>query len=49
MELTQTIPGGTLSVVVPAFNEARTLTTLLDRVFAAEPGVGIMLEVVVVP
>ncbi|MFZ9939956.1 MAG: glycosyltransferase family 2 protein [Bacteroidia bacterium] len=48
MELTQTIPGGTLSVVVPAYNEARTLTTLLDRVFAAEPGVGIMLEVVVV-
>lgn len=39
---------GLLSVVVPAYNEAGTLTALLDRVFACNPGQGIALEVVLV-
>ena len=39
---------GLLSVVVPAYNEAGTLTALLDRVFASNPGQGIALEVVLV-
>jgi glycosyltransferase involved in cell wall biosynthesis len=48
MHLTQAQSGGLLSVVVPAYNEADTLTALLDRVFASEPGADIRLEAVVV-
>ncbi|MFM7587025.1 MAG: glycosyltransferase family 2 protein, partial [Bacteroidota bacterium] len=48
MQLSQAYSGGLLSVVVPAYNEALTLTALLDRVFASEPGAGIRVEAVVV-
>jgi glycosyltransferase involved in cell wall biosynthesis len=48
MQLSQAYSGGILSVVVPAYNEAHTLTALLDRVFASEPGAGIRVEAVVV-
>ena len=48
MQLSQAYSGGLLSVVVPAYNEALTLTALLDRVFASEPGADIRLEAVVV-
>lgn len=48
MQLNQASSGGVLSVVVPAYNEADTLTDLLNRVFASEPGDGIRIEAVVV-
>ena len=37
----------TLSVVIPAYNEAKTIHLILDRVFEAETG-GIRIEAVVV-